>query len=49
MPLEQTSIAFVSDDLPFDQTDLIATLPADSDDQFIVLDMTAVQAIAANQ
>jgi hypothetical protein len=49
MPLEQASIAFVSNDLPFDQTTLIATLPADSEDQFIVLDMTAVQAIAANQ
>jgi hypothetical protein len=49
MPLEQASIAFVSNDLPFDQTTLIATLPPDSDGQFTVLNITAVQAIAANQ
>jgi hypothetical protein len=47
MPLEQISIAFVSHDLPFDQSVLAEILPPASEDQFVVLDMTAVQSIAA--
>lgn len=48
MPLEQASIAFVGQDLPFDQTTVAEVLPADSDEQFIILDITDLQSIAAN-
>ena len=48
MPSEQASIAFVSHDLPFDQATLASTLSPDRDNQFTILDMTAVRAIAAN-
>jgi hypothetical protein len=48
MPGEQISIIFASHDLPFDQTTLTELLPADSEDQFIILDITAVRAIAGS-
>jgi hypothetical protein len=48
MPTEQTSIVFASHDLPFDQTTLAELLPPDSEDQYIILDITAVRAIAGS-
>jgi hypothetical protein len=48
MPTEQTSIVFASHDLPFDETTLAELLPPDSEDQYIILDITAVRAIAGS-
>ena len=48
MPIEQTSIVFASHDLPFDKTALTELLPSDSEDQYTILDITAVRAIAGN-
>lgn len=48
MPPPQSSIAFVSHDLPFDQNTLAEIVQQSGETQFAVLDTSAVRAIAGN-